>query len=266
MDKFMGIILAAGKGTRMNSELPKVLHKVNDIPMVTRCFNSLKEAGAEKIVVVVGYKKELIEEELGDAVSYVTQDKQLGTGHAVQCAKDEISDYDGKVVIIYGDNPLLSSHTIKNMVISCADGEAAGSLLTITLENPPAAGRIIRDSEGLFQEIIEEPDCTDEQKKIKEINCGTYCIDGQDLIKALAELKSDNKQNEYYLTDVLGILKEGGKRINVVVSDDIFEIIGVNTQMHREFAESRDHIEYAESLYDLIDATIEMNKTKPKDG
>ena len=259
MKSVLGIILAAGKGSRMKSKLPKVLHTVNGIPMVTRAITALEEAGATKIVVVVGYRRELVMETLGDRVEYVVQDKQQGTGHAVACAREHIREANGPVAIIYGDNPLLSSATVRKLIEESQKDDNSGALLTISLDNPPKAGRIVRSESGKMVNIIEDQDCTPEQAAIREINAGAYCFNAEALLAGLDGLKSDNSQSEYYLTDVPGILIAAGKSVGTVETDDVFEILGVNDRKHLAFAEAAKDIRYAESLYDLIDATLAMN-------
>lgn len=207
-------------------------------------------------------KKEIIKEELKDESLYSVQEIQKGTGHAVMSAVEHIENYEGNVVIVYGDNPLLSPETIKKMVSSVENKNLTGTLLTIKLEAPPVAGRIIRDTKGQFIKVIEEQDCNEEQKRIKEINCGTYCFNSKSLVRALKKLSPDNNQNEYYLTDVPEIIVQEKGSIETVEAEDIFEILGVNNQEHRKFAEAAAKIKYAESLYDLIDASIALGDSK----
>lgn len=258
MSDVMGIILAAGKGTRMKSDLPKVLHKVHGTPMVTCCRQALQEAGVDKITVVVGYRKELIQEELGDAVTYAVQEQQRGTGDAVAAAREMIESHDGPVVVVYGDNPLLSPETIKKLIQASRAPGCAGAALTISLENPPVAGRIVRDDSGAFVRVVEEQDCTEEQKKIQEVNVGTYCFQADALLQALAKLKPNNNQGEYYLTDVPQYLVEMGHTVGTVAAEDLFETLGVNDVKHLRFAEMAKDIGFAEALYPLIDASTQM--------
>ncbi len=257
----MGIILAAGAGTRMQSTLPKVLHEVNGKSMVQSSIDALKKAGAEEIVVVVGYKKEMVMEKLGDQVKYAVQEQQLGTGHAVKAAAEHIKNYDGKVVVVYGDNPLLKVETIQKLVTS-VDEEHSCSLLTISLLNPSQAGRIVRDKSGRFLKVIEEQDCSKEQKKISYINCGSYCFKSNLLLTALDQLKSNNSQDEYYLTDVPGYFVESGEKVQLVEATDVFEILGINDKKHLEFAETAQTIEYAEAFYEIIDAASKLKKAE----
>ncbi len=265
MTRVLGVVLAAGKGSRMKSDLPKVLHQVGGKAMVTRCVDAMRGAGATDIAVIVGYRRELVMEELGDAVQYVVQDEQLGTGHAVACAKEIIAAHGGLVAIAYGDNPLLSSSTIAELIERAKRPQVAGALLTISLDNPPKAGRIVRDDNGKMTEIIEDQDCTEEQRQIKEINAGTYCFKADDLLAGLAKLRADNAQGELYLTDVPGLLIEQGKDVETFETTDIFEVLGVNDRRHLEFAELAKEIRHAETLYDVIDAAAAMG-IAPGDG
>lgn len=256
--KTLGIVLAAGKGSRMKSSLPKVLHEVNGVPMAARSIQTLRAAGIEDIVVVVGYRAELVKETLGSDVSYALQEEQLGTGHAVMSAHSYLESWEGKVVIVYGDAPLLSSSSISQLIAATRPPETYGALLSISLDNPPAAGRILRDEDGAFLDIVEVADCTPEQLAIDEINVGVYCFEAAPLARALHELRPNNAQNEYYLTDVPSVMRRAGQPIDIVVTDDILETLGVNDQHHLAFAESVEDIRHAESLYPLIDAVVHM--------
>lgn len=260
-EKVMGIILAAGKGTRMQSDLPKVLHEVDGVPMVARGIEALRDAGVTDIVVVVGYRAELVKETLGPDFRYALQAEQLGTGHAVMSAREHIEGFDGKVVIVYGDAPLLNPVSIKRLIGATNPPDVHGSMLTIELKNPPAAGRIVRDDAGVFVEIVEVPDCSPEQLAIEEVNVGVYCFDGPALLEGLSELRSDNAQGEYYLTDVPVVLRQKGKHIDIIQTEDLLETLGVNDRHHLDFAEKVKHIKHAESLYPLIDAVVNMSRT-----
>lgn len=254
--RVMGIVLAAGKGTRMQSELPKVLHEVSGRAMVEHVIDRLREAGVEDIVVVVGYRAELVRERLGESVRYAVQEEQLGTGHAVASAKAELEGHLGPVVVAYGDMPLLSTDSIRRLIEALEDPGVACSLLTISLPNPPAAGRIIRDEDGEFLRIVEQQDCTEEQRRIQEINVGTYCFRGPSLLTALGKLRNSNNQAEYYLTDVPEILRADGARVVTVSAKDIMEVLGVNDKAHLRVAEGQRSIEFAEQLFDLIDVVL----------
>lgn len=254
------VILAAGKGSRMQSDLPKVLHKVEGKAMVQHSIDKVRELGVGDIILVVGYKKEMIREVVGDSVKYAVQEEQLGTGHAVMQARPFLEGFDGNVVVLYGDMPLINSATIKKLIEARESDDVKGALLTIVLDNPPDFGRIVRDDAGRVLRIVEVRDCSPEELAIKEVNVGMYCFDCQELLAALDGLSTDNAQGEYYLTDVAGIMADKGLTVKTVTSDTLEETLGINDPHHLEFAESLSDIRYAESLYELIDATLAMQR------
>ena len=235
--KFKTVILAAGKGTRMESDLPKVLHKVCDKSMIRHVIDNAKEAGATDICVIVGYKGELVREEIKDLdVTIVEQKEQLGTGHAVKCAADFIGN-DGDTLILCGDTPLIKAETLKSLYEIHKKEENGVTVLSALLDDPKGYGRIIRDAAGDFMKITEDKDCTDEERKTKEINSGMYVFDSADLSRSLSLLKNDNVQGEYYLTDTIYIIKDAGKRVNATAVNDTDEILGVNTKLQLKEAE-----------------------------
>jgi bifunctional UDP-N-acetylglucosamine pyrophosphorylase / glucosamine-1-phosphate N-acetyltransferase len=255
------IILAAGKGTRMRSDLPKVLHEVDGVPMITRSVRRARAAGIEGVTVVVGYRGELIRAALGgEAVSFVDQEQQLGTGHAVIQAREAIESASGSVVILYGDMPLLSPRTIERLVRVRQESSCAAVLLTVVLDAPPDFGRIIRDDAGRVVKVVEVKDATAEQLDIHEVNVGAYCFAADALLSALDLLRADNAQGEYYLTDVIELMADEGLAVATVVTDALEETLGVNDPLHLEFAGKLGDIQYAESLYELIDATLAMRR------
>ncbi len=229
MEHLTALILAAGKGTRMESELPKVLHKCAGKPMVRHVIGAAREAGADRIVVIAGYKSEEVHAELGDEVLYAEQTEQLGTGHAVMCAKEQLPD-EGATMILCGDTPLVTASTLKKLA---AAHEAAGNAVTVlsaVLDEPGSYGRIIRDGEGHFLKITEAKDCTAEELKTREINSGMYLFDTAMLKESLGKLTNNNAQGEYYLTDTIEIIKAAGGRVDAMPVEDINDIIGVNTK------------------------------------
>jgi len=262
MRETKAVILAAGKGTRMRSELPKVLHRVEGKPMIQHSIEKAKAAGVGEIIVVVGYKREMIMDFLGDSVKYAIQEEQLGTGHAVACARPHLEGFDGNVVVLYGDMPLLSPDTIRGLIQRRDEADAAGVILTIVLDNPPDFGRIVRDEAGQVVRVVEVKDATPEELAIREVNVGAYCFDCQVLLPALGQLSNDNAQGEFYLTDVVGILARGGHRVETVVTPNLEEALGINDPVHLAFAEKLADIRYAESLYELIDATLAMSRAR----
>lgn len=255
------VILAAGKGSRMRSELPKVLHTVDGKTMIQRAIERVNELGipSNDVIVVVGYKREMVMDHLGDTVRYAVQTEQLGTGHAVLMARKHLRDFDGKVVVLYGDMPLINPRTIQRLIDGCT-GDVKGTLLTMILDNPPDFGRIVRDAGGNVVRIVEVKDAGPETLAIKEVNVGMYCFDNRALQAALDGLSNDNAQGEYYLTDVVELIGQAGWRVETVVAETMEETLGVNDPTHLRFAEALKDINYAESLYELIDATLAMQR------
>ena len=255
------VILAAGKGSRMKSELPKVLHTVEGKSMIQRAIERVNELGipSDDVIVIVGYKREMVMERLGNAVRYAVQTEQLGTGHAVLMAREHLRDFDGQVIVLYGDMPLINPHTVQRLIDTCT-GEVKGAILTMKLDNPPDFGRIVRGPDGGVRRIVEVRDADPETLAIKEVNVGMYCFDNLALNAALDGLSNDNAQGEYYLTDVVELIGRAGGRVETVLAETLEETLGVNDPAHLQFAESLKDIEYAESLYDLIDATLAMQR------
>ena len=230
----IAVVLAAGKGTRMKSDLPKVLCQANGRPLVEYVLNSLRVAGVEKIVVVVGYKADDVKQQLShyDNLEFVLQSQQFGTGHAVMMARDSIGAYDGGVVVVAGDSPMLQSDSVKALIDEYSTSKPGCVLGTLLHEDPAGLGRIVRDSEGAFIGIVEEKDATDQQRKINEVNMSTYVFDAQKLIGALDRLKSDNSQNEYYITDVPAIMLSDGEDVRALPVLKPIEALSVNTVEH----------------------------------
>ena len=225
------IVLAAGKGTRMRTDgcdLPKVMRLANGKPLLHYVLAATDFIAPEDTVLVVGYKKEsVIEAFPGYGIAH--QDQQLGTGHAVQCAFDTLQDFDGDVLICCGDMPLVKKETFTTLVETHRASGDACTMLTGTTDQYLPYGRILRDENGKFLHIVEEKDCTPEQKNIKELNVGVYVFDANSLRSALKQLKNNNNSGEYYLTDVPGHLREAGKAPGVCMLPLGNQIIGVNT-------------------------------------
>ena len=228
------VILAAGKGTRMKSNKSKLVHKIYGKELVKRAVETAKKADIEDIIAVVGYKKEQVQEVLGDSVNYAIQEEMLGTGHAVLQAEKYLQNKNGKVVVLNGDVPIIRPETIKNLIQKSNDNKEYATLVTAEYDDPTGYGRIIRDVGGSVQEIIEEKDASEEQKQIQEINAGIYCFDIQELLKALKELKPDNAQGELYLTDIVKIMNRKGLKTGAVKVKDNTEILGVNDRIQLE--------------------------------
>lgn len=231
MAKVKAVILAAGKGTRMKSELPKVIHEALGKPMVEYVIDAAMNAGAQKedICLVVGHKAELVQNTVGDGVHYVLQKEQLGTGHAVRCASEFIGE-DGLTMVLCGDTPLITGATLKKLVETHINEKNAITVLSAVVDDPTGYGRIIKDNWGKFVKIVEQKDATLEEQRVDEINSGMYIFDSAVLNQALAKLTNNNAQGEYYLTDTIEIVKsEGLGEVATMVVADADEIKGVNS-------------------------------------
>ncbi|MFC0216129.1 bifunctional UDP-N-acetylglucosamine diphosphorylase/glucosamine-1-phosphate N-acetyltransferase GlmU [Paenibacillus chartarius] len=232
-----GVVLAAGQGKRMKSKLYKVLHPVCGKPMVGHVVDALAALDPAQTVVVVGHGAEAVQAYFGDKVGYALQAQQLGTGHAVLQAKELLADLEGTTVVVYGDTPLIRPETLQAMVEAHERGGAAVTMLTAIFEDPTGLGRIVRGEDGRVVRIVEQKDCTPEEAAIKEINAGTYCFDNKKLFAALAQVTNNNAQNEYYLTDVIGILRDQGDIVEAYVTKDADESFGVNDRVALSEAE-----------------------------
>lgn len=227
MDKFKAVILAAGKGTRMNSELPKVLHKCNGLPMVHYSIKAAKDAGAYDVCVIVGYKSKLVMDEIVDYVEYAEQREQLGTGDAVRAARDFIGS-EGDTLVLCGDTPLITSKTLAGLHEFHKKNSNGVTVLTAIVDDPSGYGRIIKNEAGEFQAIVEDRDCTEQQRQVKEINSGMYIFNSEALVTSLDMLTNDNDQGEYYLTDTIALIKKTGLKVQAYPASDPEEIMGVN--------------------------------------
>lgn len=238
MKPITSLILAAGKGTRMKSKLPKVLHKVGGKPMVERVLNTVKELGTERNIVIVGFGGEAVTSYLGDAAEFVTQKEQNGTGHAVKQAKPLLEQYEGTILLLCGDTPLVTKESLEALVKEHEETGAAATVLTASLENPTGYGRIIRDAaSGKVLRIVEQKDGKPDELAVKEINTGMYAFDSQKLWPCLEELSDDNAQGELYITDVVSILVNKGERVSASLLADTDESLGVNSRAQLAVAE-----------------------------
>lgn len=238
MSKIHAVVLAAGQGTRMKSKLHKVLHPVCGKPMVQHVVDTLAAMQVEDIVVVVGHGADAVQAELGDGVTYALQEKQLGTAHAVQQAAPFLLDKEGTTFLLYGDVPLLSVETLTALRSYHEEQQAAATVLTAVLPNPTGYGRIVRNETGEVLRIVEHKDASSEERAIQEINTGIYCFDNLKLWKALKEVKNDNVQGEYYLTDCVGILRNQGEKVVGFAADDPDETMGINDRVQLSEAEA----------------------------
>ncbi|MHC9537206.1 bifunctional UDP-N-acetylglucosamine diphosphorylase/glucosamine-1-phosphate N-acetyltransferase GlmU [Dellaglioa sp. BT-FLS60] len=225
------IILAAGKGTRMKSKLYKVLHPIAGRPMVDHVLSEIEANNMDEVVTIVGHGAEQVEETLGDRSEYALQAEQLGTGHAVLQAEKILKDKEGMTIIANGDTPLLTAKTFGELFEYHKEKGAAATVLTAQAEDPTGYGRIIRNDIGIVEKIVEQKDATIQEANVQEINTGVYCFDNKTLFAALHEVTNDNAQGEYYLTDVMEILKKQGKIVAAYRMKDFSESMGVNDRV-----------------------------------
>ncbi len=237
--KIAAIILAAGKGKRMKSDLPKVLHKINGVSIIRLLLNNLSAVPFDRIIMVIGYKGDLVIEELSDSdVEFVWQKEQLGTGHAVLIAEDILKNFDGTILVAAGDAPFLKAATVKDLFEIHNRNKASATCLSAVFDDPAGYGRIVRkDNSDILLDIVEHKDADEEIRKIAEINSGTFCFNSRDLFGALHEIGNDNVQKEYYLTDTIRILRGWNKTCAVWKAADPTEAIGVNSANQLKEAE-----------------------------
>ena len=229
INKLAIIIMAAGKGTRMNTELPKVLHKLNNKTMIEHVIDTTLKINPEKIIVVVGYKSELIKKQLNDYdIEYAEQLEQLGTGHAIMQCQNILNDFKGDTLILSGDVPLITKKTLSNLYKKHIEYKSKGTVLSATINNPNGYGRVLRDGNS-FISIVEEKDANKQQKEINEINTGIYIFNNQILFSNINQINNHNNQSEYYLPDVLPIILKNKHKITVCKTSNELEIKGINT-------------------------------------
>ena len=236
----VAVVLAAGQGTRMNSDLPKVLFPVLGRPMIEFVLDSLATAGVQRVIAVVGYRAEDVKSALSGrrGVEYALQTERLGTGHAVKMAAPLLAGHDGPVLIVTGDSPLLQPSSVQELLAHFQQYQPACLLGTLHKADPTGLGRIVRDAAGDFLAIVEEKDATPEQKRITEVNMSTYLFDCRELLHALDQLKNDNRQKEFYLTDCPGILNREGKRVEALPVLKACEALSINTASELQLVEA----------------------------
>jgi len=223
MTPFVGLVLAAGLGKRMKSSLPKALHQVAGQPMIDHVVGTLIESGASRVITVVGHEGHVLQQHLSGRSEAVWQNEQLGTGHAAAQAGPALAGYDGNVVVVPGDVPLLSVSAIQNLVREHETRGFAATVLTMVVDDPAEYGRIVRDPSGRVRSIVEYRDASDEIRAVREVNTSVYCFNSHYLFSALPLLSNDNQQGEYYLTDVISILISRDVPVGAVALDDASE-------------------------------------------
>lgn len=228
------VVLAAGKGTRMKSDLPKVLHEVGGRPMVCAVIDACLEVGAERVVVVVGHRQELVREALvgyGEKIVYAVQQPQHGTGHAVQCAREALgaAAASGDCLVLAGDGPLIRASTLRELHTRHTGTGSAATLATAIIDDPTGYGRIVRDAKGNFREIVEHKNASEAQRAIREVNPSYYCFRSVDLFAALSKVKKNEASGEYYITDTLALLLGEGKRVEVLAAVPAEDVLSINT-------------------------------------
>lgn len=226
----VALILAAGKGKRMRSDVPKALQRLNGRYVVDYVIEAAREAGIDRQILVIGHKAQMVRKALAEGkVEFAHQEKQLGTGHAVMIAAPLLEDFDGDLVVLCGDMPLVSPRTINDLVDKRHELDAAAVVLTVVLDDPAAYGRIVRDENGLLDSIVEYRDADEEIRGIREVNTGAFCFDWKELRPVLGRLNDNNDQREYYLTDSVAILKNEGRKVGALVARHSWEGLGINS-------------------------------------
>jgi len=224
------IIMAAGKGTRMNSDLPKVLHHIKGRPMVMYVVDLAREIGAEKIIVIVGHSYQLVEKTLKkENVAFAYQLEQLGTGHAVMQCCEQLKDFEGDVLVLSGDVPMLTTSTIENLLLTQEQSGVVATVLTADFQDPSGYGRVVRKEDDSLERIVEHQDANDEELSLIEINAGIYVFDSQTLFRLLPMIGNKNEQGEYYLPDVIPMILQENSKVAIDKTKKNAEIQGVNT-------------------------------------
>lgn len=238
MKSRFAIILAAGQGTRMKSKLYKVLHPILGRPMIQYVIEALKPAKLEELVTVIGHGAETVKSKIGNESQFVLQEEQLGTAHAVMQAEEILKNKSGTTIVVCGDTPLITSKTFEKLFEYHERSGAKATILTTNITDPTGYGRVIRGETGDVERIVEHKDASDEEKTVKEINTGTYCFDNEALFSALKKVNNDNAQQEYYLPDVIEILKSQNEKVTAFITEDEKETIGINDRIALSHAEN----------------------------
>jgi bifunctional UDP-N-acetylglucosamine pyrophosphorylase/glucosamine-1-phosphate N-acetyltransferase len=230
----VAVILAAGQGKRMNSSLVKGLHPLLGRPMVWHVLRAVRESGVERVILVVGYQEERVREALGPDVEYVVQAEQLGTGHALLQTRSTLEGFDGDILVVCSDTPLLSHQDLSDLVAVHRQEKAAATMLTAMVDNPAGYGRVVRSAQGKLRAVVEERDASCAQRAIQEVNTGIYCFRAKELFPVLLRLGADNAQGEYYLTDVLALLAREDQTLASLACQNVRAVANINdrVQLH----------------------------------
>ena len=224
------VIMAAGKGTRMNSEIPKVLHELSNKTLISHVIDTARQLNPEKIIVIIGHEAEMVRQSIDASdILFSYQFEQKGTGHAIMQTEEHLKDFKGQTLVLSGDVPMIKKSTLSSLIEKQTENNFDASMLTSELVDPSGYGRVIKDSNGNLQEVREHKDCNDQELLIKEINSGIYIFKNQMLFDLLPKLKNQNAQSEYYLPDVLPMIVALGGNIGLEKSNNFTEIQGVNT-------------------------------------
>ncbi len=237
MEEVIALVLAAGKGTRMKSKLPKVLHKAGGVPMVGQVLRAVKDAGTKREIVVVGFGAEAVTAYVGETAETVVQKEQLGTGHAVLQAESLLQGEKGILLVTCGDTPLVRTETFRALLDCHKKTQASATVLTACMPDPTGYGRVIRSADGKVSKIVEQKDGTSQELAVNEVNAGIYCFELPELWELLHRIGNNNAQGEYYLTDIIGMLVADGKTVSAVAAEDYRETLGVNSRLQLAQAE-----------------------------
>ncbi len=260
MNDVVAVVLAAGLGTRMKTETPKVLHEVGSRPILARVVSNLGQAGIKSIIAVVGYKGEVIKSSLKEKIKYVKQEELLGSGDALRRAAGTIEDFKGTVLVTCGDAPLILASTLTGLLNKHISGKASCTLLTCKMEDPFSYGRIVRGKNSGVLRIVEEKDASPDEKEIQEINVGTYCFNNSDLQKFIRDIEINKKKKEFYLTDIVDILVSNGKKV-LTESCNPEESIGINSRRDIAMVNNIINKEVISKLMDSGVTVVDPNTT-----